>query len=736
MSQHSAHPWSFFRAGGFDQVNLRSGADIANMDQLDPKLWVALACPTSGLEFDSATLALLDSDKDGRIRAPEIIAACKWSTSCLQNPDDLFKGSDSLSLSAINGSTPEGATLLASAKQILANLGKPEATTISIAEVSDTTKIFSKTPFNGDGIITALSTQDEAAKKIIQHSITTFGSEMDRSGEAGINQAKVDHFFKELKAYSDWWSLNEQNSAQIMPLGDNSPQAFAAFKAIQAKIDDYFSRCRLAAFDGRALSALNRQESEYLAIAAKDFSITAAEVCGFPLAKVEAGKSLPLTEGLNPAWANAMACFRQAVVTPLLGEKEVLTETEWTILSDKFKAYADWSLLKAGTVVEPLGLATIREILAGPCEKLLTDLIAQDKALESESSSIATVEKLLRFHRDLVKLLVNFVSFQDFYSKKAKAVFQVGTLFLDTRSCELCIAVQEPTRHATMATLAGSYLAYCDCVRKATNEKMQIVAVVTNGDNDNLMVGRNGIFYDRKGKDWDATITKIVDHPISIRQAFWTPYKKLVVMIENLAAKRAIAANAESDAKLEATALTAVNADKVQAENKKVDVGAVAAISVAIAGIGALVTTLFGQLMGLLQLPFWQFCLVVAALISVVSGPAMILAWLKLRKRNLGPILDANGWAINAKAKINVPFGASLTQVARLPIGAKLGGADNYGEKPNRWLKIVKIAVVVCFISSLLNHFCIWDSVVFKLTHKHFPQIFKQAGAGVSQVSK
>ena len=59
--------WKFFRAGGFDQVNLSSGADIANLDQLDQKLWVALACPTTGLEFDAKTLALIDTDKDGRV---------------------------------------------------------------------------------------------------------------------------------------------------------------------------------------------------------------------------------------------------------------------------------------------------------------------------------------------------------------------------------------------------------------------------------------------------------------------------------------------------------------------------------------------------------------------------------------------------------------------------------------------------------------------------------------------
>src|SRR3954447_9393190 len=117
MNPH--HTWKFFRAGGFDQVRLETGADLANLDQLDQKLWVALACPTTGLEFDPRTLAMIDTDKDGRVRAPEIIAATKWAGNCLKNPGDLVKPSSSLPLNAINGATPEGKQLLASAKQIL-----------------------------------------------------------------------------------------------------------------------------------------------------------------------------------------------------------------------------------------------------------------------------------------------------------------------------------------------------------------------------------------------------------------------------------------------------------------------------------------------------------------------------------------------------------------------------------------------------------------------------------------
>ena len=81
-----SHHWRFVRAGGFDQAQITSGADLEALSELDQKLWVALACPTTGLEFDPRTLELLDLDKDRRIRAPELIAAVEWACSMMNDP--------------------------------------------------------------------------------------------------------------------------------------------------------------------------------------------------------------------------------------------------------------------------------------------------------------------------------------------------------------------------------------------------------------------------------------------------------------------------------------------------------------------------------------------------------------------------------------------------------------------------------------------------------------------------
>jgi len=669
------HVWKFYRIGGLDQVSLESAADLLALDQLDQKLWVALSCPVKGLELDERTLAMIDTDNDGRIRVPELIAAIKWAAARLRDAGELLRGAPALPLAAINDSTPEGQILVASARQILANLGRPDAAAISAEDTGNTAKIFSASPLNGDGIIPPEATEDAAVQALIKDIIACLGGETDRTGSTGVTAAKIDAFFAELAAYAAW--VEQSAAKDIAVLGEATDAAVAALKAVRPKVDDYFGRCRLAAFDTRATAALNRAEDEYLGIAAKDMKITADEVAGFPLARIEAGRPLPLLEGVNPAWASALANLHRAAVAPVLGaDKTSLSESDWTALNARFAPYETWLGGKTGSSVEKLGLARVKEILAGPGRDALAALVARDKALEPEFKAISDVDRLVHYHRDMRTLLNNFVNFSDFYSPERSAVFQAGTLYLDSRSTEFCIQVAGPSPLAAMSKL---YIAYCDCKRQG-GETMKIAACFTQGDSDYLFVGRNGVFYDRKGRDWDAVITSIADSPISIRQAFWSPYKKFVRLIEDQIAKRAAAAEAAADTKLAAAAEQTANADKAAppAAPKKIDVGTVAAMGVAVGAIGG---ALGAIATGLARLSLLQIPLVPLGIMAVISGPSMLIAWLKLRQRNLGPVLEGNGWAINGRVKINIPLGTKLTETAALPANAKRSLEDPYEDK-------------------------------------------------------
>jgi hypothetical protein len=712
----TGHTWKFFRAGGVDQVVLATGADIANLDQLDQKLWVALACPVVGTELDTRTLKLLDADGDGRIRPPDVLAAIKWLKEVLRDLGDLYKPSSEVPLASIADGTAVGKDILAGAKLILKNLGKADAKAISLADVSSTEAIFTSTKLNGDGIVPAESAEDEEMAAVIRDIMTVLGSATDRSGKPGVDQARVDAFFDQIKAYGDWYEANGA-SVSYRTLAEGTAAAADALSAVRAKVDDYFARCRLAAFDTRAVLALNPSELALGALAAVQLSAQSPELAALPLARIEPGRALPLGDGLNPAWMTKMAELAKSTVAPVLGgPRSSISERDWETITQKLAAYEAWQAAKPATEVVKLGQDRVLALAKTTGRERLTDLVKRDAALAAEANQIEAVEKLIRCRRDFVLLLKNFVNFAEFYGKR-RGSFQVGTLYIDARSCDLCLPVEDAGRHATLASLSQAYLAYCDCVHKVDKVKRSIVAVITGGDVDNIMVGRNGVFYDREGADWDATITKIVDNPISVRQAFWSPYKRFIRLIEEQIQKRAKAADDEGNKKLEVAAAQTATADKTadkddkddkkdapkdaakdaappkeaKKEEKGIDVGTVAAIGVAVGGIATFFSSILATFLGL---GMWM-PLGLGALLLAISGPSMLIAWLKLRQRNIGPILDANGWAVNALARINVPFGGALTALATLPEGASRSLRDPFAEKKRPWGFYIFVVVVL-----------------------------------------
>lgn len=116
---------------------------------------------------------------------------------------------------------------------------------------------------------------------------------------------------------------------------------------------------------------------------------------------------------------------------------------------------------KKTSPVEKLGLQRIREILNTQSEKAIAGLIEKDLVLEPAAAAFDSLDRLVHYYRDLYPLLNNFISFHDFYTPGKKAVFHAGTLYLDGRSCDLCIRVKDASAHSTLAQMGGVYLAYC-----------------------------------------------------------------------------------------------------------------------------------------------------------------------------------------------------------------------------------------------------------------------------------
>lgn len=695
----SSHAWRFFRCGGFDQVAIETGEDLRHLAELDPKLWTALSCPTTGLEFDARTLALLDTDGDGQIRVPEIVAAVQWACRMVKDPQALF-GDGALPVEAIDDSHEEGAVVKAAATKVLGYLGKTEAGTLAVGDFADMTKLFSPDHFNGDGVVPAGAAGDEGLAAAIGDIVATQGGVPDRSGEPGITAETLEGFFTQVQAVLDWRAKAAASAELIQPLGEATAGAAAAFEAVRAKVDDYFARCRLAAFDSRAAEGLNAPVAIYGTIGERVIGAGDAEIAALPLAEIAADRPLPLAEGINPAWAGSVKQLHDEVIEPVLGARDSLKPEEWVELAAKFDAYRAWMAERPETAVHDLDLARIEQLAGDDTRERLAALVERDLKAEASAANIDAVERLVRYQRDLVVLLKNFVTLSDFYGGAEKAIFQAGTLYLDQRSCELVMRVSDMAKHAKLAPFSGCYLVYCTCVR-AGSGPIDIVAALTGGEVDELMVpGRNGMFVDRDGNDWKATVVKVVEQPVSIRQAFWSPYRRVGKMIEEQLRKFAASRDKDMESKAAANvAGAAAKAEGGQAAAPPFDIAKFAGIFAAIGlAVGAIGTALAAAIAGLFALAWWQLPLVLIAVLLIISGPSMLLAWLTLRRRNLGPLLDANGWAVNARARINLPFGESLTGLAELPKGASRSLSDPFAEKKKPWKTWLFLLVVVVVV--------------------------------------
>ena len=693
------HQWKFFRAGGFDQVLLETGDDLISLSQLDNKLWSALSCPIKGVEFDQQTLRMIDSDGDGHIRVPEILAAAEWAGKCLLDRQMLVSGSEGVLLSAISPETEEGTRILGAARTLLANLGKPDAELITVTDTCDSEAILARTRFNGDGIITAASTDDELLKSWISDIIGCMGSEVDRSGEAGVTREIIELFSADTSAWLAWQDQELEGIPNRLP-----EDAIELWHNVKSKIDDFFLRCRMAAYDSRAAVIMNSSDETLAALAPRNLSESSDEIAALPLSAVTVDGSLDLLQGINPAWSGAISLLRQTIIQPLLGNREILSYDQWNEMKSSVELYEAWWNCRIETPVTSLGKERLKQWMEGTSEELLLVLADQDLALKPAFDAIVEVERLARYCRDLLPLANNFVSFRDFYTGRGKAIFQSGSLFLDGRSFELCITVTDVAKHAMLANLSRVYLVYCDCVRNGGTDKMTIAAAITNGDSDQLLVGRNGIFYDRQGVDWDATIVRIVEHPISLRQAFWYPYKRIGKMVGEALQKMAASRSKANEDKAAAEIITG-GAKKPDAKpvQQAFDVGKFAGIFAASGlAIGAIGTAFASIMTGFFKLPWWQMPLVVVGIMLLISGPSILLAWLKLRQRNLGRLLDANGWAVNTRAKINIPFGASLTGLAHLPQGSTLSLLDPFAEKKSHWKLWLLLMLAVIGVATAL----------------------------------
>ena len=190
---------------------------------------------------------------------------------------------------------------------------------------------------------------------------------------------------------------------------------------------------------------------------------------------------------------------------------------------------------------------------------------------------------------------------------------------------------------------------------------------------------------------WDASIVEIVENPISIKEAALAPFRR----VQKFAADR-IEQFAQSQLSSHEQAMQAQTAATV-AQSGSVAVGAapLPAVpppapapapaagggmqnlliggSLAFAAIGSALAYVVSAISNTTPL---RLLLSVFGVVAFIAAISAFLGWLKLRRRDMGLLLEASGWAINAEMKVTRRVGITFTRKPAFPKGTKVAHFD------------------------------------------------------------
>ncbi len=251
----------------------------------------------------------------------------------------------------------------------------------------------------------------------------------------------------------------------------------------------------------------------------------------------------------------------------------------------------------------------------------------------------------------------------------------MGTIVVDGRRLEFCARVENRAAHKAVASESLIFLVYAQVLEKdSAAPAFEVVAPVTSGERGRLRAGKRGLFIDVQGKEWDAVIVEVVENPISIKEAMLLPFRRAQKMIADRVESMLAKQQAAHEAALVSTA--AAGAPAAPAAEKKDSAGMQNLLiggSIAFAAIGSALAYVVSAVTSIAPLKLLGG---IAGLAAGLAGLSALLAWLKLRRRDMGMLFEASGWAINPRMKITRRLGIIFTRTPDFPPGTRVDRRD------------------------------------------------------------
>ncbi|NQT19400.1 MAG: hypothetical protein HQ592_06825 [Planctomycetes bacterium] len=689
---------TFRRYGRSYHLKIDTAEDLERVAELDEAHWVATNAPISTINCDATFLKLLDTDANGRIMCHEVSAGVRWLLGVLRDRTGIAERSQTLRLDALDTTGQESARIAGAARKILASIGLHDTTEITLDQVRKIKAKVESTPVSEAGVVLPEAGKDDEIKQFIADIISTVGGTPHPSGAQGVSEAQLEQFLKKAAAYLEWHERGQiptgQDKTDIMPFGTETPSAYAALTSVRGKIDQYFAQCEAAAFDESLVQRMGWTETELEGLDFDDPAVIEEVLRKAPLTRARPSRELSFDDQINPCYAKSLDEFRGQVAGPVLGEPvATLTAAQWRQVKAAFAAHKAWAESEPQTDVEKLGLEKLRACLDERFAATVRALAAASAETAFVLDNIRLTEKLILYQAEMIDFANNFVSFPYLYNAANRAMFEMGTLVMDGRRFNLAVRVENRAQHDAVAKSSNIYVLYAE-VAPANGTKYEVAVPATSGGKGNLCVGKRGVFRDIHGKESDAVVVQIIDNPVALREALVSPFIRLGRLVTGKIESITSSAEKEFDSQ------ASVAMDRVASAPGTAQKQGIAAsggmqlmgAGVALAAVGSAVAYIAKTVGETVEKNPWHIVAAVAGAALLVMLPTCIVAYLKLRKRDLSAILEGAGWGINARMRLTGAQGRFFTKRPRYPKGAR-------GVHYFLWRGLIVIALLLAICS-------------------------------------
>lgn len=686
----------FRRFGWAYHLQIETVEDLHHVLHLDSAHWVATSAILTTINLDPIFLARLDANHDGHIRAEEVRTAIRHLFDLLRDTGDVQSGNTILRLEALNDQHPRGRLVLETARKILERLGTPNTSTLTLAQVREVKEHEKKRGLSEAGLVLPEAATEAHLQSFFADILATVGGTPHSEGAAAVSAQRMTLFLEQVRAYLAWrHQITLGQPSKKLPLGDATAEAYQRVAALAEKLDQYFTLCETLRLQPNLAHELWPDPVDLSESTSLQAFLNEA-----PLAPLHPKGVLDFAGPVNPSYADALADFRTAVVERLLDEPATtLSITQWTSVKSTFAPYRTWLKQEPDVQVRDLPLEKLQRYADDPFfEEATQALIAKSHKAAVELDDVRLVEQAILYQAYLLPFVNSFVSFPELYNPKGRALFEMGTLVMDGRHFTLSVKVTNRTQHIQFSNASNMFVLYVSVRDKEGEEKYEVAVPVTYGGRGNLQVGKRGVFYDIDGKENHAQVVHIVENPISLREAIMRPFIRLGEainnMIERMGAQREKTFTESGQQVVQDLATApetqAPPVSPTAATVAQSPAGLLAGGAVAVAALGSSLAFVTKTLEGL----EWQALVgsLVGAVLAVMI-PVVLVAYFRLRRRDLSAMLEGSDWAINARMRLTRSQARTFAHTPPYPAGARGIGVRRW----RIWIVLIVLAVATYY---------------------------------------